>query len=91
MKKRSLNSSNNAIDPKSLQQDQDVATIKLVDYALSLVRNSSGQNRIKHYLFDRTSIQRNYAALYFKRIKDIEVLTEAVKNRRIDRVQAFSK
>ncbi len=91
MKKRSINSSNNAIDPKSLQPDQDVDTIKLVDYALSLVRNSYRKNRIKRYLFDGTSIQRNYAALYFKRIKDTEVLTEAVKHRRIDRVQAFSK
>jgi hypothetical protein len=36
-------------------------------------------------------VQRNYAALYFKRLKEVDVLAEAVKMGCIDRVQAFSK
>ena len=76
---------------QALENSQDMATVKLVDYALSLVNNSLGKDRIKHYLFNGTYIQRNYAALYFKRIKGREVLTEAVKLGCIDRVQAFSK
>lgn len=75
----------------ALENDTNVATIKLVDYALSLVNNPVGKNQIKHYLFNGTTMQRNYAALYFKRLKQKDILAEAVKQGCIDRVQAFSK
>lgn len=75
----------------ALEDEQNVATIKLVDYALSLVNNPCGKEQIKHYLFNGTPLQRNYAALYFKRLKNKEILAEAVKLGCIDRVQAFSK
>ena len=75
----------------ALQNDRDISTVKLVDYALSLVNNPFGKEQIKHYLFNGTPLQRNYAALYFKRLKNKEILAEAVKLGCIDRVQAFSK
>ncbi len=44
-----------------------LGTIKLADYALSLVSTRSGRERLLEYLFKGVPIQRNYAALYFKR------------------------
>lgn len=75
----------------ALENNQNCATYKLVDYALSLVETTAGKERIKHYLFNGTQMQRNYAALFFKRLGMKEFLTLAVNQGCIDRVQAFSK
>lgn len=74
-----------------LEDDQNLSTYKLIDYVLSLVTTHEGKDQIKHYLFNGTQMQRNYAALYFKRLRVNDVLAEAVKQGCIDRVQAFSK
>ena len=50
-----------------LEQKDDVASSKLIDYALSLVRNPEGIEMIRHYLFQGNSTQSNFAALFFKR------------------------
>lgn len=76
---------------EALEVDENTATYKLVDFVLGLVNTARGKDRIKYYLFNGTQMQRNYAALFFKRIKNRDVLTEAVKLGCIDRVQAFSK
>jgi hypothetical protein len=76
---------------ESLERDPVSSPHKLIDYTLGLVKNIEGQLRIEYYLFNGTLVQRNYAALYFKRIGEIEILTEAVEMGCIDRVQAFSK
>ena len=76
---------------ESLQNEQNTATTKLVDYTLGLVNTNDGKDRIRHYLFNGTQIQRNYAALYFKRKGAKDILIEAVQQGCIDRVQAFSK
>jgi hypothetical protein len=76
---------------ESLENDQNSATYKLVDYTLGLVNTDEGKERIRYYLFNGTQIQRNYAALYFKRTKAKDILIEAVKQGCIDRIQAFSK
>ncbi|KAF3884877.1 MULTISPECIES: hypothetical protein [Nostocales] len=76
---------------ESLENDLNSATCKLVDYTLSLVNTPHGQKRIEHYLFNGTQRQRNYAALYFKRLGAKDILASAVKQGCIDRVQAFSK
>ncbi len=76
---------------QALEDERDTASSKLIDYALGLVGTTQGKARIKHYLFNGTQMQRNYAALYFKRQNDRAVLEEAVKQGCIDRVQAFSK
>lgn len=75
----------------SLENDFNSATCKLVDYALGLVKTNEGKERIKHYLFNGTQTQRNYAALYFKRKGARDILLEAVNQGCIDKVQAFSK
>jgi hypothetical protein len=76
---------------ESLELDPSSSPHKLVDYALGLVKNLDGQLQIEHYLFHGTPVQRNYAALYFKRIGAVEILTEAVEMGCVDRIQAFSK
>ncbi|PSB48472.1 GUN4 N-terminal ARM-like repeat domain-containing protein [Chamaesiphon polymorphus] len=76
---------------ESLECDPHSSPYKLIDYTLGLVRTSVGEKRIEHYLFNGTQTQRNYAALYFKRLGEMGILTEAVKMGCIDRVQAFSK
>ncbi|MCF4969732.1 hypothetical protein [Nostoc sp. CMAA1605] len=75
----------------NLEHDRNSATCKLVDYTLGLVNTPEGKDRIRHYLFNGTQIQRNYAALYFKRQGITDILREAVSQGCIDRVQAFSK
>jgi hypothetical protein len=75
----------------SLECDPSSSPYKLIDYTLGFVRTSTGEKRIEHYLFNGTQTQRNYAALYFKRLGKMSILTEAVKMGCIDLVQAFSK
>jgi tetratricopeptide (TPR) repeat protein len=76
-----------------LESEPRVAIYRLVDYALGLVQTSHGEERIKHYLFNGTETQRNYAALYFKRMgsKWQRLLIEAFNQGKIDRAQAFAK
>ena len=76
---------------ESLESDPHSSPHKLIDYTLGLVKTNVGKKRIEYYLFNGTQTQRNYAALYFKRLGEVAVLTEAVKMGCIDRVQAFSK
>ncbi|MBD2458030.1 hypothetical protein H6G80_28690 [Nostoc sp. FACHB-87] len=75
----------------NLEHDRNSATCKLIDFTLGLVDTHEGKDRIRHYLFNGTQIQRNYAALYFKRRGITDILREAVSRGCIDRVQAFSK
>ena len=75
----------------NLESDRTSATCKLVDYTLSLVNTHEGKDLIRHYLFKGTQIQRNYAALYFKRRGAKDILREAVNSGCIDKLQAFSK
>jgi hypothetical protein len=64
---------------------------KMIDYALGKVTSMEGRERIKYFLFHGTKIQRNYAALYFKRLGATAILREAVNNGIIDEVQAYSR
>jgi hypothetical protein len=75
----------------TLAAQDDFATTRLVDFALGLVDTPAGWRRIRHYLFNGSPIQRNYAALYFKRRGWIELLDEAVALGLIDALQAYSK
>lgn len=76
-----------------LEREPDLAVTKLADYALSLVRTPHGEERIKHYLFEGTQTQRNFAALYFKRTggRGRHLLAEAYIQGKIDSVQAFAR
>jgi tetratricopeptide (TPR) repeat protein len=77
----------------TLESEPRMAMTRLVDYALGLVQTTHGEERIKHYLFEGTETQRNYAALYFKRLgrKRQALLGEAFNQGKISRVQAFAE
>lgn len=75
----------------ALTTQDDIASSRLVDYALSLVESREGQVRIRHYLHEGNQKQRNYAALYFKRRNVTYYLEEAVAAGKIDAAQAFSR
>jgi hypothetical protein len=64
---------------------------KLIDHALNLVETREGRQRIYHYLFAGDAIQRNYAALFFKRRNATEILVDAVEAGAIDIVQAYAR
>lgn len=64
---------------------------KLIDHALGLVEARAGRQRIYHYLFAGNPIQRNYAALFFKRRGATDILAEAVAAGAIDTVQAYAR
>lgn len=72
-----------------LHEQVDFTTTRLVDFALGLVDTEEGFGRIRHYLFFGGPIQRNYAALYFKRRQEMSLLHEAVTQGKIDEIQAY--
>ncbi len=72
-----------------LHERTDFTTTRLVDHALTLVETDEGAGRIHHYLFNGVQIQRNYAALYFKRRYEMLPLHEAVAQGKIDEIQAY--
>jgi hypothetical protein len=76
---------------ESLDMNRTITGHKMIDYALGLVDSSEGSNRIKHFLFNGSDVQRNYAALYFKRRGIHQIIDEAVQHGCIDTVQAYSK
>lgn len=75
----------------TLHHQSDFATSRLVDFALGLVETGEGTARLRHYLFNGTTVQRNYAALYFKRRGRLGLLDEAVAQGKIDAVQAYAQ
>jgi len=75
-----------------LSADGSFSDTRLADYALSLVNTPEGRRRIEHYLFHGEQlIQRNYAALYFKRRGDMGRVRRAVDLGLVDAVQGFSQ
>lgn len=74
-----------------LVKKADLLGLKLVDNALTLIRTAEGRNQIQYYLFHGTYIQRNYAALYFKRRSFMDIVHKAYGKGLLDDDQAFSK
>ncbi|MBN2416199.1 hypothetical protein JXO52_10170 [bacterium] len=74
-----------------VHKDTHFLQLKIADYALGLVETREGRIRMQHYLFRGTAIQKNFAALYFKRLGITDVLEEACAAGTIDAVQAFSR
>ena len=75
----------------ALATQDDIATTRLVDYALSLVETNEGAARLQYYLFNGTQRQRNYAALYFKRLDEYGLLMEALAQGKVDSLQILNK
>lgn len=76
---------------QNLHPAQTFTHCKMIDFALSLVTSDEGRQRIKHFLFNGSHMQRNYAALYFKRRGANRIIDEAVQHGHIDKVQAYLK
>lgn len=76
---------------EALATQDDIATTRLVDYAISLVETSDGFDRLVYYLFNGTQRQRNYAALYFKRLDEFELLMEAMAQGKVDSLQVLNR
>jgi len=68
-----------------------IAACKAIDYELSQVEGAEVRVRIEHFLFHGELVQRNYAALWFKRRGHLKLLDRAVRRGLIDRAQAYSK
>ncbi len=71
--------------------DADLPITRIVDFRLSLVADPEGIERIAHYLFHGTQIQKNYAALFFSRRNEWCLVNKAYAEGCIDRIQAFSR
>lgn len=76
---------------QNLDMNKSFTWYKLIDYALGLVSSAEGTHRIEHFLFNGSQVQRNYAALYFKRKGNGQLINEAVQRGCIDEMQAYSK
>ena len=74
-----------------LNAKDDLTTSKIIDHALSQVNTREGIAALRHYLFHGNQIQRNYAALFFKRRGHIDILHEACEQGLIDDKQAWLK
>jgi hypothetical protein len=71
--------------------ESTLAETKFADFALGLVTTFEGLEQIKHYLFNGTLIQRNYASLYFNRLGEWKYVKEAYDKGLIDETQAFAR
>lgn len=74
---------------RKLDQNESLTGYKLIDYSLGLVTSAEGRDRLRHFLFNGSQVQRNYAALYFKRQGAQELLEAAVRSGCIDSIQAY--
>jgi hypothetical protein len=74
-----------------LTEETSLAVCKTIDFAIGLVNNQAGCSRIRYYLFSGNPVQRNYAALYFKRRGNEGILDKAITLKRIDKEQAKSQ
>lgn len=75
---------------KLLTEETSLAVCKTIDFALGLVNSEAGCLRIRYYLFSGNPVQRNYAALYFKRKGNEGILDKAIALQCIDEKQAKS-
>jgi len=69
----------------------DLPTTRAVDFYLGYVVENEGIDRLAHYLFHGTQIQRNYCALYFERKDEWELINRAYREGCIDAIQAYSR
>lgn len=74
-----------------LTHESTFAMTRYVDYALSLVETGAGTDRIEHYLFHGSLIQRNYCSLFFNRRGDWTIVKKAFDLGMIDEIQAFAR
>ena len=92
IKTKAYSGSSSDIDAIMIELNKgDLPTSRAVDFYLSFVTNTNGIDRLSHYLFSGTQIQRNYCALFFERINEWELINKAYKEGCIDKIQAYSR
>lgn len=69
----------------------DLPITRAIDFYLGFVTSQNGIDRLSHYLFCGTQIQRNYCALYFERRNEWELINKAYHEGCIDAIQAYSR
>lgn len=74
-----------------LNKNSNLVMTRFVDFALSLVKEKEGIERLEYYLFNGTLIQRNYSSLFFNRRLDYDIIIRAYKEGLIDEIQAFAR
>jgi hypothetical protein len=74
-----------------LNGSSTIAITRFADYALSLVENPDGIDRIKYHLLNGTQMQRNYCSLFFNRKGDWDIVKNAFLAGKIDAIQAFAR
>jgi hypothetical protein len=74
-----------------LTNSSTFAMTRYVDFALSMVKNVTGIERIEYYLFHGSLIQRNYCSLFFNRRGDWAIVKKAWDQGLIDETQAFAR
>lgn len=74
-----------------LNEESNLLLTRLVDFSLGLVETEEGISHIKHYLFNGSLIQRNYAALMLNRIDEWKSVQEAYKLGLVDEIQTFAR
>ena len=83
-----------ALDIDSIMATLDTSDLPIsraVDLYLGMISNQEGVERLAHYLFSGTQIQRNYCALFFERRNDWDLINKAFKKGCIDAIQAYSR
>lgn len=75
----------------NLTCESTFAMTRYVDFALSLVTNEEGINRIEYYLLNGSQIQRNYSSLFFNRRGNWEIVKRAYQQGLIDKIQAYAR
>ena len=75
----------------NLTHKSSLPMTRYVDYAVSLVENEEGINRLEFFLFNGTLIQRNYCSLFFNRRGDWLIVKKAFQQGLIDEIQAYSR
>ncbi|MBN2772701.1 MAG: hypothetical protein JXR31_00535 [Prolixibacteraceae bacterium] len=74
-----------------LNKNSSLPMTRYIDFAISLVQNEEGINRLEYYLFNGSLIQRNYCSLFFNRRGDWPIVKKAYQQGLIDEIQAFAR
>ncbi len=74
-----------------LDETADLPTTKIIDFHLGTVSSTKGVQRIEHYLFKGTQMQRNYCTLFFARRNEWQIVKNAYEKGLIDHIQAYAR
>lgn len=74
-----------------LNENSSFFMTRLIDFSLGQIETTDGIEHLKHYLFNGSRIQRNYAALTLNRIDEWKSVQKAYKAGLVDEIQTFAR